>query len=187
MNDRKRMTGEPEPSNRQPVGPGARYDDVPPENGPAYAGTPGASPTNAPMVGTGRMNAATGSAYSARAARAWTRWQNWVNVVLGIILFISPWYTATWEYGRSSWNAWIIGVAMVIVALVALSEAVRPVASWINVILAIWLFISPWILGFTFLSGMAWTAWIIGVLVFILALWAVSQSGFGAGQRRATV
>ena len=163
MNDRDRMQ---------------RYDDVPPEN--VNAGVPGMAPTNQPVAETRRMNTAAG------VARPWTRWQSWVNVVLGIILFISPWYTVTWEYG-TSWNAWIIGVAIVIVALIALSEAVRPAAAWLNVILAIWLFISPWVLGYAFLSGMAWTAWIIGVLVFILALWAVSQTGFGAGQRRATV
>jgi len=182
MNDRDRMARDAEGMNRQPMGTGAGYNNVPPEN--VNAGMPGMAPMNQPLAGTGRMNASTGAAY---AGRAWTRWQNWANVVLGIILFISPWYTVTWETGRSSWNAWIIGVAIVIVALVALAEAVRPVASWINVILGIWLFISPWVLGFTFLTGMAWTAWIIGVLVFVLALWAIYGSSVGVGQRRATV
>jgi hypothetical protein len=182
MNDRDRMAKGAEGLNRQQMGTSAGYNDVPPEN--AYTGAPGMAPANQPLTGTGRMNASAGVE---RTGRAWTRWQNWANVVLGIILFISPWYTVTWEYGNSSWNAWIIGVAIVIVALVALSEAVRPVASWINVILGIWLFISPWVLGFAYRTGMAWTAWIIGVLVFILALWAVSQSGFGVAQRRATV
>ena len=164
MNDRDRMQ---------------RYDDVPPEN--VNAGGPGMTPANQPVAGAGRMNNAT------NIARPWTRWQSWVNVVLGIILFISPWYTVTWAYGNSSWDAWIIGVAIVIVALIALAEAVRPAAAWLNVILAIWLFISPWVLGFAYRAGMAWTAWIIGVLVFILALWAIYQPVAGAGRRRAAV
>lgn len=182
MDDRDRMARDAEGLNRQPMGTGARYNDVPPES--VNPRVPGMAPENQPVMGTGPVNSMTGSAYS---ARPWTRWQNWANVILGIILFISPWYTLTWEYGNSSWNAWIIGAAIVIVALVALSEAVRPVASWLNVILAIWLFISPWVLDFAYRSGMAWTAWIIGVLVFILALWAVYGSGYGAGPKRATV
>ena len=183
MNDRDRMARD-EGLNRQPIGTGAEYNEVPPENGPAYSGAPDMAPGNHPLAATNPMNIAEGATYDGRAG---TRWQNWANIVLGIILFISPWYTVTWEYGNSSWDAWIIGVAIVIVALAALLEAARPVASWINVILGIWLFISPWVLGFAYRTGMAWTAWIIGVLVFILALWAIYGSSIGAGQRRAAV
>ncbi len=38
-------------------------------------------------------------------------------------------------------------------------------------LLAIWLFISPWVLGFADVPRAAWDAWIVGVVVFLLA-WA---------------
>lgn len=61
---------------------------------------------------------------------------------------------------------------------------------WINLILAIWLFISPWVLSFG--SGVkvgspaangvieavhraAWNAWVLGVIVGLLALSALSR------------
>jgi hypothetical protein len=57
---------------------------------------------------------------------------------------------------------------------------------WANLILAVWLFISPWVLQFGAGSGAAggapgsvstaaWNAWVMGVLVFLAALSAVSR------------
>jgi len=37
--------------------------------------------------------------------------------------------------------------------------------------LAVWLFISPWVLGFAPVPRAAWDAWAVGVAVFLLA-WA---------------
>ncbi len=48
---------------------------------------------------------------------------------------------------------------------------------WVNVVLGGWLFISPWVFGFTGHAGAAWTAWIIGAVVVILALWAMTDQG----------
>lgn len=109
------------------------------------------------------------------AARPWTRWQSWCDVVLGIILFISPWYSGTWMYSASSWNAWILGVVIVLVALWSLAMPLSPIPLWINVILGIWVFISPWVLGYSHLTTQAWSAWIIGILTIIFSAWAALQ------------
>ncbi len=60
--------------------------------------------------------------------KAWTRWQNWVSLVLGVILFITPWVFGTATNTASSWDAWIIGVIGVILALLALAYVS---AAWI--------------------------------------------------------
>ncbi|QBD81845.1 hypothetical protein EPA93_40080 [Ktedonosporobacter rubrisoli] len=117
-------------------------------------------------------------------AAPWARWQNWADVVLGIILFISPWYTATWGNGTSSWNAWILGVVIVLVSLWALATPESPIPQWINTILGIWVFISPWVLNYTRLAGEAWSAWIIGALTIIFSAWVALQM---QSPRRATV
>ncbi len=113
--------------------------------------------------------------------RPWTRWQNWANVLFGILLFISPWVYGLQNnlmlasYAHAAWNAWIVGIAIFLVALWALDAPRSSIPEWINVLLGIWLFISPWVLGFSTLTAAAWTAWILGILVVIAAAWAIVE------------
>lgn len=107
--------------------------------------------------------------------KAWTRWQDWVSLVLGVLLFISPWVFAAAQ-GTSGWDAWIVGVIGVILALIALGAlAAATAVEVISVILGVWLFISPWVLGFSTSTGEAWTAWIIGILFVIVNGWTLLQ------------
>jgi hypothetical protein len=58
---------------------------------------------------------------------------------------------------------------------------------WAMLVLAAWLFLSPWILGFAVgvpvageaaaagFTTAAWNAWIVGVVIAVLALWAAFQ------------
>jgi hypothetical protein len=53
---------------------------------------------------------------------------------------------------------------------------------WANLVLAVWLFFSPWILQFGSVSAAgvgasnaAWNAWIFGVIVFLVALSALGR------------
>ncbi|TIU54225.1 MAG: hypothetical protein E5W25_36025, partial [Mesorhizobium sp.] len=45
---------------------------------------------------------------------------------------------------------------------------------WINLVLAVCLFISPWVLGFAAETNPAWNAWIAGVVLGALAITALS-------------
>lgn len=45
---------------------------------------------------------------------------------------------------------------------------------WLKVVVGVYLFISPWILGFGAVSVAAWSGWILGTLVFTLGLWALA-------------
>lgn len=109
--------------------------------------------------------------------KAWSRWQDWVSLVLGVLLFISPWVFSTSTNGSSSWNAWIFGVIGVLLALWALAFLhTAPIGRWISLIIGVWLFISPWVLGFAALSSAAWTAWLIGILFVIANGWTLLQT-----------
>lgn len=44
---------------------------------------------------------------------------------------------------------------------------------WVNLILGIWLFISPWCLHATMTP--AWNLWVLGVIVVVMALWALAS------------
>ena len=105
------------------------------------------------------------------------RWASWINLILGAILFISPWYSVTWFNPSSSWNAWICGIVIMLVAIWALSSNAPEFISWINVLLGIWVFIAPWVLRFAAPSNLeAWTHWIVGGLVFLLGAWVMIQN-----------
>lgn len=114
------------------------------------------------------------------SGRSWYRWQDWVNLIIGIWLFIAPWVVRTAFANSSaasaaSWNSWVLGVIVFIMALWALSTPGVSVPEWINVLAGIWLFIAPWVLTFySVTTGAAWNQWVFGVIVFILSVWAVS-------------
>ena len=124
------------------------------------------------------------------------RWQDWGNLVLAVWLFFSPWIlnfavgtAAGVEVGgnvaagaavpvrgpvaNAAWDAWILGVIIAIIAIVAMLRA-APWQDWATLILGIWLFIAPWILSFTGLANAAWDHWIVGALVFLVSLSALT-------------
>lgn len=137
---------------------------------------------------------------------AWSnRWQDWANAILAIWLFISPWvlnFSANvpagaagtpgatgaanaahpaGPLGNAVWNAWILGIVIFLVSVSALSR----MEFWqerINLVLGIWLFVAPWVLGFTGLLAAAWDHWIVGALVFLISLSTIAMA-----QRRTTL
>jgi len=109
--------------------------------------------------------------------KAWTRWQDWVSLVLGVLLFISPWVFSTATDGTSAGDAWIFGVIGVILALIALASLrAAPIVEWISLVVGVLVFISPWVLGFAAVAAAAWTAWIIGVLFVIANGWTLLET-----------
>jgi hypothetical protein len=79
----------------------------------------------------------------------------------------------TSNHANSSWDAWICGVLIVVIAFLAHYSDFPATISWMNIAIGVWLFISPWVVNFaSATSVMAWSVWIIGAIVFILALWA---------------
>lgn len=114
-------------------------------------------------------------------------WQDWINLVLAVWLFLSPWilnfggsayanavdtggFGAAANASAAAWNAWIFGVIVFLVALSAIGR-MQVWQEWITLLIGIWLFIAPWALGFVGLPAASWDHWIVGVLVFIFAVW----------------
>jgi hypothetical protein len=95
-------------------------------------------------------------------------WQDWANLILAIWLFISPWVLSFAGQQNPSWDAWIVGVIVAVLSIAALTQ-VQVWEEWINLLLGAWLFISPWVLGFSGNATISWNAWIVGVLIFLIA------------------
>jgi hypothetical protein len=46
---------------------------------------------------------------------------------------------------------------------------------WINLVLAVCLFISPWVIGFVVEATPSWNAWVVGAVLAVLALATLSM------------
>jgi len=99
-------------------------------------------------------------------------WQDPANLLLGLWLLVSPWALGYAGEARPTWNAVIVGILIGVVALYALFR-VFAWEEWTNVVFGVWMVISPWILGFSGSSAAMLNAVIVGVAVFVLALWAL--------------
>ncbi|MGE5547366.1 MAG: SPW repeat protein [Solirubrobacterales bacterium] len=55
----------------------------------------------------------------------------------------------------------------------------RPTVSywqdWLNLLIGVWLFISPWALGYSTTGAASWNSWVFGVVVAAIALAALIQ------------
>jgi len=97
------------------------------------------------------------------------------NLILGVILFFSPWLFRL-PAGAESQNALICGIIIVVLSIAALA-AFAVWEEWLNLIVGLWLIVSPWVLKFQGTSGMRIDV-VIGIIVAVLAaieLWAMSQ------------
>src|SRR6266540_2230294 len=112
--------------------------------------------------------------------------QNWkrealadvINLLLGAWLFVSPWVFGFAPEGAASWNAWLSGVIVAALAIAALA-AFAEWEEWLNLIVGIWVAVSPWLIGFSANATAMRLHFVIGVIVAVVAairLWMVRRS-----------
>lgn len=80
------------------------------------------------------------------------------------------------ELTRAAWNGHIVGAAIALVAALALY---RPVV-WHKlaaIVLGVWAAVAAWPLGYATNTAVAVNAAAVGLLVAILALWAMVRDG----------
>ena len=107
------------------------------------------------------------------------------NLSLGLVLFLSPWLFAyASERARiDSWASSALIAAMSIAAIMAFSDW----EEWVNLLLGIWLMVSPWALGFAHTRAMHVSIGLGAMVTFLAALelWLVNyepQTGSASGQ-----
>ena len=136
-------------------------------------------------------------AASLRNANRETRWQDWVTLALAIWLFISPWVLRfggpavigsgahSAAGGASSgqidainaaaWNAWVLGVVVFLIALSILGK-VSLWQEWVNIVLGVWIFIAPWVLGFIHAApSAAKEHWVLGAVLAVISIWRLAE------------
>lgn len=107
------------------------------------------------------------------------RTADWLVLLLGGWLVLSPWILGYGDVARAAGTGWVIGVALIAFALVAIYTSIRfPYQERFNyIVLGLFLLFSPWLLGFTVASSAVWNAVVVGLLVAGAAVWALSLEG----------
>jgi uncharacterized membrane protein HdeD (DUF308 family) len=104
------------------------------------------------------------------------RLQDWANLVLGALLFISPWVLGYSADAYAGWTAWIGGILIAALAVAALA-AFAQWEEWVNLALGVLVLVSPWVLGFAANLAALWAHVVLGLLVAVLAAWELWQVG----------
>ncbi len=99
-------------------------------------------------------------------------WQDPVNLILGLWMIISPWVLGYESEAAATSNAVILGIVIAVLAALELFT-VTAWEEWGNFVLGLWLVISPWVLGFRSVSSAMSNDVVIGIVVAVLAIWAL--------------
>ncbi|MBI2718246.1 MAG: SPW repeat protein [Rhizobiales bacterium] len=99
------------------------------------------------------------------------QWKDVVNLVLGLWLVVSPWVLNYVTTPNAAWSAWAVGAVISYAAFAAL-VALQKREEWVNAVLAGWLIVSPFMLGFGTNTATTWNQIIVGAIVGALAIWA---------------
>jgi hypothetical protein len=89
------------------------------------------------------------------------------NLVLATVLFISPWLFR-FTNGTARIDVWVGAAAIAAISIGAI-VAYANWEEWANLLLGLWLVISPWLLGFTHTRAMHFSI-AIGAMVAYFAL-----------------
>jgi hypothetical protein len=96
-------------------------------------------------------------------------------------MLLTPFAFGAAATSTAAYTAYVLGV---LIALAGLLNAAMKDAGGLELIpavLAVILFVSPWLFGFSAVTALAWSAWIVAILVVI-----ATGSLFAMQNRRAT-
>jgi SPW repeat-containing protein len=103
------------------------------------------------------------------------RWQDGVNIALGFWLAASPWIFGPAKGAGldAAWNACLLGAAMMLFAGIALYVP-KAWEEWVVMVLGLWVFFSPWVIGFSGQRAATLNAVVVGLLAILFAASAMS-------------
>lgn len=100
--------------------------------------------------------------------RAWTRWQDWGTILLGIVIFATPFIFEATAVTAAAWTAYVVGVLLAGAGLLSAStEEPDPLMELAPLAIGAALFVAPWVLSYTGTTTMAWMSWIVGAIAFL--------------------
>ena len=112
-------------------------------------------------------------------------WQDWIILIVAVWLLCSPWWL---EYftGRpytdqtaASWNSVFLGLAVAIFAIWALNQP-HKWEEWTNLVLGLWVVVSPWALGFHAYTIATVNMVTVGGVIMLFAAIGLARISFAA-------
>ena len=106
--------------------------------------------------------------------RQWTRWQDWVALAAGACALLSPLFVE--RETTATWTMVVMGALIVLASAYSLYSPGDVISEGSHAVLGLLLIISPWVMGFADMQGLAWTAWIAGAVTLAVGLLALPQA-----------
>jgi hypothetical protein len=103
------------------------------------------------------------------------------TVAFGLFVFVSPWLFA-YADEEARIDLWASGAAIAVMSVAAIIAFARW-EEWLNLLLGIWLMVSPWALGFAHTRAMHVSIAVGALVAFFAALelWLVKyEPGYGS-------
>ncbi len=110
------------------------------------------------------------------------RWQDWTNVLLGFVLVVSPWEIGYSLNRAATGNSCGLGAALIFFNLIAAARLLDEGQEIFNILLGLWLILSPYSLDFAMEKEATITAVGVGAAVVALATWQIYNANRG-GER----
>jgi len=101
-----------------------------------------------------------------------------LKMLLGVVLFVSPWLVGYASDTTAAWNAWASGIVIAGLAVAALT-AFAEWEEWVNLVVGAWVAASPWLVGFASHASAMKIHLVIGIIVALIAairLWFVHNN-----------
>lgn len=109
-------------------------------------------------------------------------WQDWLVALIGVWLVLSNWvFSFTTPEAAASfstiifWNSVLSGAVAIVLGVAALASF-KIWEEWADIVLGLWLIISPWILGFGNVERAAWNVVLCGLVIMVSAAWAIRDA-----------
>ncbi len=97
-----------------------------------------------------------------------------LTLIAGLWLIISPFWMGFSTTGAPFWNTLAVGVAVTILALIRACYPSENVGlSWINMLLGLWLLVSPYLLPYRLLAVPTCVDMITGFIIAVTAVWSI--------------
>lgn len=98
------------------------------------------------------------------------RWQDQLILLMGVLLMISPFALGYPSTSPPALNAYIAGAIMAILAAFDLYRT-YVWAVLTNLVVGVWVAVSPWLIGLVQDRPMTWTLLVVGVATVVLGVW----------------
>jgi hypothetical protein len=100
--------------------------------------------------------------------KRWSHPQDFIALIAGAYAVLSPLWTDTTN--RATTTMIVLGAITIVVAVADLARPDMMALEGLTALMGVLFFISPWVMGFSDVRAMAWTAWIVGAVTFVVGV-----------------